>query len=66
MSETYSSKHIISVLKSNGFVYKSQRGSHVKYVKASLTVIVPHPKKEIPHGTFRSILKQSDLKKEDF
>jgi len=29
-------------------------------------VIVPHPKKEIPLGTFRSIVKQSGLSKEDF
>ena len=32
----------------NGFVKKSQKGSHVKFIKGDLTVIIPHPKKEIP------------------
>jgi len=34
--------------------------------KHNLTVIVPHPKKEIPMGTFQAILRQSGLKKKDF
>jgi predicted RNA binding protein YcfA (HicA-like mRNA interferase family) len=32
----------------------------------TLTVIVPADKKQIPMGTFHSILKQSALSKEDF
>lgn len=66
MSKLYSSKEIIAVLEKNGFTYKSQKGSHVKYIKNEAIVIVPHPKKEIPMGTFLSILRQSGLKKEDF
>jgi predicted RNA binding protein YcfA (HicA-like mRNA interferase family) len=66
MSNLYSSDHIISILKRNGFIYKSSRGSHHKYIKEQRIVIIPHPKKEIPYGTFLSILKQSGLKKEDF
>jgi predicted RNA binding protein YcfA (HicA-like mRNA interferase family) len=31
-----------------------------------MTAIVPVPKKEIPIGTFRSIVRQSGLKLEDF
>lgn len=42
----------------------------MKYRKATdsktLTVIVPANKKGIPHGTFRSILRQSQLTAEDF
>lgn len=66
MPELYSSRHIISVLKSHGFVLVSQKGSHKKFRKGSMVVIVPDPKKEIPVGTFSSILKQANLKKGDF
>jgi len=70
MPKLHSSKHISKVLQSKGFLYVSQRGSHVKFSKHSntttLTVIVPANKKEIPHGTFKSILRQSKLAEEDF
>jgi predicted RNA binding protein YcfA (HicA-like mRNA interferase family) len=70
MAKLYSSKQIIKVLQQKGFVYISQKGSHVKfrkYQKASaLTVIAPANRKEIPYGTFKSILRQSGLTKEDF
>jgi predicted RNA binding protein YcfA (HicA-like mRNA interferase family) len=65
----YSSKHIVKVLQIKGFVYVSQRGSHVKFRKEGeqvLTVIVSANKKEIPYGTFRSIIRQSHLLEEDF
>jgi predicted RNA binding protein YcfA (HicA-like mRNA interferase family) len=66
MSELYASKYIIKILEKNGFVFVSKKGSHTKYRKANKTVIVPHPKKEIPMGTFRSILRQSGLDIKDF
>lgn len=66
MSKLYSSSHIVKVLLSNGFVFISQKGSHQKYRLGSRTVIVPHPKKEIPIGTFRSIVRQSGLNIDDF
>jgi predicted RNA binding protein YcfA (HicA-like mRNA interferase family) len=66
MSKLPSSKQIITTLLSNGFIYVSQRGSHVKYKKGNRTVIVPFPKKEMPLGTFRSIIRQSGLGPEDF
>lgn len=69
MPKLYSSEHIIKVLQSKGFVYISQKGSHVKFRKfgkPSRTVIVPANRKEIPLGTFRSILRQSDLTEKDF
>jgi predicted RNA binding protein YcfA (HicA-like mRNA interferase family) len=37
-----------------------------KYRKGAHTVIVPTPKKEIPLGTFRSIVRQSGLQAKDF
>ena len=66
MSKLYSSKDIIAALLKNGFVQVGQKGSHKKFRKEGFTVIVPDPKKEIPMGTFFSILRQSGLKKEDF
>ena len=59
-------KLIIKILEKQGFVFVSQRGSHAKYKKGGLTVIVPKHSKEIPYGTFRSILRQSHLKEKDF
>ncbi|MEK9174584.1 MAG: type II toxin-antitoxin system HicA family toxin [Patescibacteria group bacterium] len=69
MPKLYSSKQIIRTLQSKGFVFVSQKGSHVKFHKIgrqTLTVIVPTNKKEIPLGTFKSILRQSGLSEENF
>ncbi|MDO8548133.1 MAG: type II toxin-antitoxin system HicA family toxin [bacterium] len=70
MPRLHSSMHVISVLEKNGFYFVSQKGSHIKYRKIgdrkTLTVIIPANKKEIPQGTFRSILRQSQLRSEDF
>ncbi|MCL5667089.1 MAG: type II toxin-antitoxin system HicA family toxin [Patescibacteria group bacterium] len=69
MPKLYSSSQIIKVLESRGFVFVSQKGSHVKYRKygnPTLTVIVTANKRQIPLGTFKSILRQSGLMEEDF
>jgi len=69
MPKLYSSLEIIKVLKKQGFVYISQKGSHAKFRRTNgqtLTVIVPTGRKEIPFGTFRSILRQASLTEDDF
>ncbi|MDO8369898.1 MAG: type II toxin-antitoxin system HicA family toxin [Candidatus Nitrotoga sp.] len=66
MAELYSSRAIVNVLLRHGFIFIFQKGSHRKVRKGDRTVIVPDPKKEIPLGTFASILRQSGLSKEDF
>ena len=69
MPKLYSSDLIVKILLQKGFVFISQRGSHKKYRKTgipTLTVIVPADRKEIPVGTFKSIIKQSGLQSEDF
>lgn len=69
MPKLYSSDKIIKVLQKKGFVYISQKGSHVKFRKTgspTLTVIVPAGRKEIPFGTFKSILRQANLGEDDF
>jgi predicted RNA binding protein YcfA (HicA-like mRNA interferase family) len=60
------SKHIVKVLVRFGFYFVSQNGSHAKYRKDGLTVIVPIHNKEMPLGTFNSIVRQSNLNKENF
>jgi len=63
-------RYIIKILEKRGFICLSQKGSHRKYKKIIrqnvLVVIVPIHAKEIPIGTFKSILRQSNLQKEDF
>ena len=66
MTKLLSSQKIIVTLIKNGFQFISQRGSHQKYRKGDKTVIVPAPRKEIPIGTFRSIVRQSGLNINDF
>ncbi|NOS67392.1 MAG: type II toxin-antitoxin system HicA family toxin [Candidatus Peribacteraceae bacterium] len=69
MPELYSSRHIQKVLEHHGFSVISQKGSHIKLRKVgeqTVTVILPANRKEIPHGTFRSILRQSQLSGETF
>jgi predicted RNA binding protein YcfA (HicA-like mRNA interferase family) len=53
------SKAIIARLLREGFEKVSQTGSHVKLRKEGRTVIVPHPKRDLPTGTARNIAKQA-------
>ena len=60
---------VIRVLQEKGFFFVSQKGSHAKFrkeEKSTRIVIVKMGKKEIPHGTFMSILLLSGLKENDF
>ena len=66
MPKLYSSRHIIAVLLRHGFLEVSQTGSHKKLYDGSRTAIVPAGKREIPFGTFMSILRQSGLSRADF
>lgn len=62
-------KIVLRILQEKGFFFISQRGSHAKFRKhgkPTKTVIVKMGKKEIPHGTFQSILLLSGLKESDF
>lgn len=69
MPKLYSSDYIIKVLRARGFVFVSQKGSHVKCRKSgnpTLTVIVPTGRKQVPIGTLKSIMRQAALLPEDF
>ena len=53
------SKKIVKRLKDEGFELVSVSGSHHKFRKGPVTVIVPHPKKDLPTGTARAIARQT-------
>lgn len=53
------SRKIIKRLKDEGFELVSVRGSHHKFRKGAVTLIVPHPKKDLPEGTARSIAREA-------
>jgi len=52
-------KKIIKKLTEQGFTWISKNGSHVKMRKGNRTVIIPHPKRDLPTGTARNIAKQA-------
>lgn len=60
-----SSKQIISILERHGFTLCRVKGSHHHYKKAGppdVVITVPHPKKDIPAGTVRSIERLSGIR----
>jgi predicted RNA binding protein YcfA (HicA-like mRNA interferase family) len=58
------SRDIIKALLAEGWELKNVTGSHHHFVHPSKPgkVTVPHPKKDFPVGTIRSIEKQAGLK----
>jgi predicted RNA binding protein YcfA (HicA-like mRNA interferase family) len=58
------SQEIIKVLQGDGWIQVSQKGSHVQFKHPAKKgrVTVPHPKRDIPIGTLKSIERQSGLK----
>jgi predicted RNA binding protein YcfA (HicA-like mRNA interferase family) len=59
----FSSREIIQMLSEDGWVIKNQEGSHVQMVHPTKPgkVTIPHPRKDLPERTTRSILKQAGL-----
>jgi predicted RNA binding protein YcfA (HicA-like mRNA interferase family) len=56
---------VIRLLEKNGWVLKTQKGSHKQFVhpeKPGKITVASHGKKEIPPGTLKSILKLAGLK----
>lgn len=53
------SRKIIKRLEREGFTLVKVSGSHHKFRKGEMTVIVPHPKKDLPLGTARNIARQA-------
>jgi len=59
-------KEVVKVLLKVGFVKKRQTGSHLILVKNGKIVPVPIHAKDLKKGVLKSIMKQSELKVEDF
>jgi predicted RNA binding protein YcfA (HicA-like mRNA interferase family) len=57
-------KDMIKLLQKNGFIKKSQNGSHVKMVnpETKKQTMVPLHNKDLKKGTEQEILKQAGLK----
>jgi predicted RNA binding protein YcfA (HicA-like mRNA interferase family) len=59
------SRAIIARLRSEGFVNVSTSGSHHKFRHPDgRTVIVVHPRRDLPPGTVKSIYKQAGWAKD--
>jgi predicted RNA binding protein YcfA (HicA-like mRNA interferase family) len=58
------SRAIIKLLKKDGWYKVDQDGSHVQFKHPSKKgrVTVPHPQKDVPIGTLKSIERQSGIK----
>jgi len=54
------------MLEKDGWVLVATKGSHHQFKHPSKAgrVTVPHPKRDIPSGTLKSILKQAGVAKE--
>ena len=55
-------KKPVKVLKKDGWVLVSQKGSHMKFKKENLTCIIPNHKGYIPKGTLTQIIKYTSIK----
>ncbi len=58
------SRVILRMLRRDGWVEVARRGSHVqfKHPEKPGRVTVPHPRRDLPVGTVKSIERQSGLK----
>ncbi len=61
MPKRIPSSKFIAILTAHDFEFVSKRSSHPKYRNSLGPVIVPHPRKDIPIGTLRSMICQSGL-----
>lgn len=57
------SKDLIKLLERDGWYIVNKVGSHyqLKHLTKEGRVTIPHPKKDLPIGTIKSILKQSQI-----
>ena len=64
ISVAMNSRDIIKALEADGWVEVAQKGSHKQFRHPTKPgrVTVPHPKRDFPIGTLRSVEQQSGLK----
>jgi predicted RNA binding protein YcfA (HicA-like mRNA interferase family) len=58
------SREVIGALKADGWNQVAQKGSHVQFKHPTKPgrVTVPHPERDIPIGTLKSIERQAGIK----
>jgi predicted RNA binding protein YcfA (HicA-like mRNA interferase family) len=64
MAVLTNSKDIVRQLQREGWVLVSIKGSHHKFGRDGQSLIVPHPKKDLPLGTARAIARAAGWLKE--
>lgn len=60
---------VIKALNKNGWVIKSQKGSHIKLTNprfAHFIIVASHGNDTIPKGTLSKIIKDAGLSREEF
>ena len=64
MPKRYSSRELIKIVESDGWVLANIEGSHhhFRHPKKRGKVTISHPKKDTPIKTANSVLKQAGLK----
>ena len=55
------SRKLLKLLKDAGYEEVGKKGSHLKRRKGEKTVILPHPKKDLPLGTVKCIYEQAGI-----
>lgn len=64
---SYTAKEIVRLLEAKGFILDRTKGSHQIFIQKDGTkrVVVPMHNKDIPKGTFFSIVKQAGINKSE-
>lgn len=64
LQEMKPSREVIRLLQADGWVLRNQKGSHCHFTHPTKKgkVTVPHPEKDLPVGTIKSIEKHSGVK----
>ena len=55
-------KKVLNKLKEDGWVFVSQKGSHMKFKKDNLVCIIPNHRGDIPKGTLSQISRSTGIK----
>lgn len=68
MPKVYTPKQVLAKFKKLGFVEDRQKGSHkILYnSKTKTRAVIPFHIKQLPKGTFASILRESKVTREEF
>jgi len=63
MPVSLSSREVVAILREAGWIEIGQEGSHRQFKHSAKPgrVTVPHPRKDIPAGTLKSIFRQAGL-----